>query len=382
MDASSSAGAHESDAGACIICLESEPPPLQSGCACRSYAGLAHASCRAQAAIATSDATLKNWHECSTCKQAFSGEMQRLLSSALSARVQALPEDDETRIYATELEVEVQLEDGQHAAAEVSLRRLHELRRKALGDEHETTLCAAAALSLALALQGKYEAAARLQRAVLEASKRVSGRESMLTMAVTGNLANSLSHQGKHADARRLLIEAVAMSTRMLGAEHLGTLNWQSLSAKNLTRMGNHAEAVDTARRVLDVHTRVLGAEHPVTLVSQRDLARSLRWLGRCQEAASLILGARVVLRGLVANQQHNGSVATVLSANAQRYTVRLDSGVALTLKRPSICVLCTGCAGQSDAARACGNCVAAWYCSVECQRAHWRTHKPACNAG
>ena len=113
---------------------------------------------------------------------------------------------------------------------------------------------------------------------------------------------------------------------------------------------------------------------------SQQDLARSLRWLGK--EAASLILGARVVLRGLVANKRHNGSVATVLSANSQRYTVKLDSGVVLRLERESLCVLCTGCARQSDEARACGKCVAAWYCSVECQRAHWRTHKPACTAG
>ena len=35
---------------ACIICLDAEPEPIQSGCACRGDAGLAHVKCRAEAA--------------------------------------------------------------------------------------------------------------------------------------------------------------------------------------------------------------------------------------------------------------------------------------------------------------------------------------------
>jgi hypothetical protein len=30
----------------CILCLDSDPPPIQSGCACRSDTGLAHLGCR------------------------------------------------------------------------------------------------------------------------------------------------------------------------------------------------------------------------------------------------------------------------------------------------------------------------------------------------
>ncbi len=29
----------------CIVCLDSDPPPIQSGCACRSDTGLAHVGC-------------------------------------------------------------------------------------------------------------------------------------------------------------------------------------------------------------------------------------------------------------------------------------------------------------------------------------------------
>ena len=40
------------DGGVCIICLDPDPPPIQSGCACRGDAGLAHVECRILAASA------------------------------------------------------------------------------------------------------------------------------------------------------------------------------------------------------------------------------------------------------------------------------------------------------------------------------------------
>jgi hypothetical protein len=38
------------DGGACIICLDTSPPPIQSGCACRGDSGLAHIACLVRAA--------------------------------------------------------------------------------------------------------------------------------------------------------------------------------------------------------------------------------------------------------------------------------------------------------------------------------------------
>jgi hypothetical protein len=40
------ATASASDDGVCIICLDDDSPPIQSGCACRGNAGLAHVECR------------------------------------------------------------------------------------------------------------------------------------------------------------------------------------------------------------------------------------------------------------------------------------------------------------------------------------------------
>jgi hypothetical protein len=66
----------------CIVCLDSDPPPIQSGCACRSDTGLAHVGCLIERAVAKQphrgDAV---WWECQTCGQRFTGAMQTGASS-------------------------------------------------------------------------------------------------------------------------------------------------------------------------------------------------------------------------------------------------------------------------------------------------------------
>ena len=48
--ASAGASADPEVNGTCTICLDNDPLPIQSGCACRGDAGLAHVECRAEAA--------------------------------------------------------------------------------------------------------------------------------------------------------------------------------------------------------------------------------------------------------------------------------------------------------------------------------------------
>ena len=62
------AAAGDEDA-CCVICLDSSPPPIQSGCACRGDAGLAHVACRVKAAESQApEKTGCVWWECQTCK--------------------------------------------------------------------------------------------------------------------------------------------------------------------------------------------------------------------------------------------------------------------------------------------------------------------------
>ena len=286
--------------GACTICLEPDPPPIQRGCACRSDAGLAHVGCMVQAAEAL-ESTSAQWAECSTCKQPFTGDMMRQLCRALAARARALPANHARRDVAMSLEIEVQMSDGQYEDAERAARKRHATLRATFGDEHEATLTAASKLSETLERQGKYEEAARIQHLVLEASRRVLGNESKLTIMTMGALADTLSQQGRHVDAERLFDQAVGISARVHGAEHTITLTLQGDCAKNLMRRGNHAKATDVLRRALASFARVLGAEHETTITVKQVLSCALCSLGKRDEAERLqrdVLAARTRLFG------------------------------------------------------------------------------------
>ena len=72
----------------CIVCLESHPPPIQSGCACRGDSGLAHAGCLIELAAAQQvHQGNEVWYVCQTCKQRFTGAMQTRLGEAWWSRV-------------------------------------------------------------------------------------------------------------------------------------------------------------------------------------------------------------------------------------------------------------------------------------------------------
>ena len=266
--------------GVCVICLESDPRPIQSGCACRSDAGLAHVACRVRVAESTNGGINIHWARCSTCKQSFTGSMLSGLSVALSA---SAPRSG----YAEALEVEVHLANCDYQAAEKTARKLHDMLRKEFGDEDEITLASASAVGVVLSKIGKHADAAQIQRAVLDALKR-AGIESETTITAMGDLANALSEQGSHSAARRLRNDAIAISTRTLGAEHVTTLTLRRSCAWQLSLRGDHIDAADETRKVLAVHKRLLGEEHPLTMTTKSQLASCLFSYRRCSEAIQL----------------------------------------------------------------------------------------------
>jgi hypothetical protein len=83
----------------CIICYDSFPPPIQSGCACRSDSGLAHVDCLiAKAVSQQAHRCNKVWRECQTCEQWFTGAMRTGLGEAWWSRVCHEAEESDERL--------------------------------------------------------------------------------------------------------------------------------------------------------------------------------------------------------------------------------------------------------------------------------------------
>ena len=150
---------------ACIVCLDSDPPPIQSGCACRSDTGLAHVGCLIEKAVAQQPHRGHAvWWECQTCGQHFTGAMQTGLAEAWWSRVCDEAEESEERLAAADNLAQVRSRDGQYAEAERIHREVLGVERRVLGEEHPDTLTSAGKLALSFFRQGKHAEAERIER--------------------------------------------------------------------------------------------------------------------------------------------------------------------------------------------------------------------------
>jgi hypothetical protein len=75
---------------ACIVCLDSQPPPVQSGCGFRSDTGLAHVGCLRVIEKAVAQQPLQGnavWWKCQTCGQFSTWAMRTGLGGVVVAGV-------------------------------------------------------------------------------------------------------------------------------------------------------------------------------------------------------------------------------------------------------------------------------------------------------
>ena len=110
-------------AAACIICLDTSPPPIQSGCACRGDSGLAHIACLVQAAASQQARRGSDvWQKCQTCKQYYTGAMQTGLAEAWRSRVAGQAAESYERLESEYNLASSLLHQGRAVEAEPMLR--------------------------------------------------------------------------------------------------------------------------------------------------------------------------------------------------------------------------------------------------------------------
>jgi hypothetical protein len=80
-------------------------------------------------------------------------------------------------------------------------------------------------LFLYLVIQGKYEEAETMHRQTLELKTKALGTEHPSTLSSMNNLANVLDSQGMYAEAETMHRQTLELMTKSLGAEHPSTLD-------------------------------------------------------------------------------------------------------------------------------------------------------------
>ncbi len=209
-------GAPIAEDAVCIICLDSSPPPIQSGCGCRSDGGLAHVGCLVEKAVAQQPHRgYTVWWVCQTCGQRFTGAMGTGLGEAWWSRVCDEAEESCERLVAAGNLANCRIQEGKYMEAERMHRQQLRVRRRVLGDEHPSTLASANNLTASLLYQGKYAEAETISREVLGAQRRVLGEEHPDTLNSAGTLATSLSYQGKYSEAERINRELRGVQMRI-----------------------------------------------------------------------------------------------------------------------------------------------------------------------
>jgi hypothetical protein len=205
----------------CFICYESEPRPIQSGCACRADGGSVHIECLVEVAVSQSAHRGSNaWAECQTCKQEFTGAVRTGLAEAWWARMRDADEESNERWCAAHNLAQSLKEEGRYAEAERIHREVNGIMTRVLGAEHPETLTSACEIASCLRKQAKHAKAEQINREVHAVQKRLLGAEHHDTLTTAANLATTLSDQGKYAEAEQLNREVHAIQSRVLVSAH------------------------------------------------------------------------------------------------------------------------------------------------------------------
>lgn len=265
MEASSS----DDDERRCWVCCEAEGELLETGCACRGSAGLAHTSCLVSAA----KHNVNIWNSCPTCKQFFTGEMDLALSRARWELVRDRPAEDKERMFvANNLAVTLHESLGANDEALRLMEEVLAVRRRTLGDEDPSTLDSLINLALQHLEMGAHEAALPLNEEAVAATRRTLGDEHEHTLVAVGSLAALHNSMGQYAQARPLHEEVLVGRLRALGPGHVDTMNALHGLGQCLCGLGEEEDGLARLREAVSTAQRVLGPTHPST----RHFVRSL----------------------------------------------------------------------------------------------------------
>ena len=179
-------------------------------------------------------------------------------------------------------------ESGQFAAAEPLLRRVLEIRRQWLGDDHADTIASYDDVGACIYPQFKLQEAEKLFRKSVAARQKILGENHPKMAESYNNLAVSLNTTGRVTEAEPLIRKALAIRLETLGENDSDLAFSYNSFGVNLWRRGKYAEAEIYLAKALDIRLRTLGENHADTAVSLTNLAQARVDQGKYVDAEPL----------------------------------------------------------------------------------------------
>lgn len=195
-------------------------------------------------------------------------------------------------------------ERGRYRTSEDLYRRVLEIQRCELRENHPDTLRSMNNLAGSLHSVGKYEEAERMYRETLTMRETELGKEHPDTLSSMNSLANLSRNQGKSKEAESMLRRTLRLRETNLGKQHPLTLTSMNNLALVLADQNSYEEAEQICRETLILSEAILGKDHPNTLLCMRDLARVLEDQNKYEEAEQ-IHRETLTLRRTVLGKDH-----------------------------------------------------------------------------
>ena len=167
---------------------------------------------------------------------------------------------------------------GLYAEARTQFERVVQLRTRALGARHESSLDALRQLAQDTMLMGKYPEAEGLYQQVIAGLAHRRGPTDAVVLAVQAELVELDLQMGRYQVAEALIRKTLDAQRRVLGADHPATLSTLAELGRAQISQGEYPAGEATLRSLLVSLERTKGAEHPDTLsiaIGSRGSARA-----------------------------------------------------------------------------------------------------------
>jgi len=217
---------------------------------------------------------------------------ERHLKRVVQIRRNELGEEHPQTIYATFKLCGALWGAGRAAEVQPLCLKTVERSKRILGKEHRTTLLSMNILALIRKSQADYDEAEQLFRKILETSRKTFGQTDMITLLAVGNLAAALKGAGRYEEAEPLYLEAIEFRRQVLGEDHPYAID--SLRGLGLLRaeQGRYEEAEKLLTESLERRRRVQGHEHVQTIHNMVRLGWVYTEQQRYGEAEELLIEA------------------------------------------------------------------------------------------